>query len=67
MRRLGSQFSEFLPWVQRLGTLEEFFLGFNPLRIRDAAVDRAHGGALFALKVPDTFSTLLGNDVIKIV
>src|SRR5438309_1548807 len=67
VRRLGSQFCEFLPGVQRLRALEEFFLGFNPLRIRDAAVDRTHGCALLPLKVADAFGTLLGNNVIEVV
>lgn|SRR6267143_2484396 len=67
VRRLGSQFWEFLPGVQRLSTLEELLLGFNPLWIRDTAVDGTHGRALLALKMADAFSTLLGNDVIEIV
>src|SRR5215813_4907962 len=45
---------------------EELLLGLRVVRIRNAAVDGTHGGALLLVEEADALGALLGNNVIDL-
>ena len=46
---------------------EEHVFGLGMVRIRDAAVDRADGGALFLIEVTDALGAFARDDVVEII
>ena len=53
--------------MEQLCTFEQLFLGFNPVGVRDAAIDRTDGRALFLVEMTDAFRALLGHYVVEII
>src|SRR5207249_4823011 len=52
--------------VDATGLGQELVLGLGIVRVRHAAVDRTHGGALLLIEEADALGALLGHDVVHV-
>src|SRR5579859_522074 len=52
--------------MKRAGAFEQRGFGFGDLRVGNAAIDRACGGAFLVVEEADTFGAFVGRDVIDV-
>jgi hypothetical protein len=53
--------------MQLLRSFEQHLLRLNVIRIRDAAIDGAHRGTLFFLKMPYALRAFFRDDIVEII
>src|ERR1700719_933883 len=58
--------AEGLIGMQHACALDQYLFGFGNVRVGDAAIDRAHRGALFLIEEADALGAFVGDDVIDV-